>query len=526
MMVKSLITVIVTTILFGAFSPTEGFQSPGSSTVTSPLLSQDIIFTPSSSTALGLFGKRTSPPEPEPKYEQAAASSSTSLLSFDANNLSRRQMAELTFASLGLTASFLGTRELTPQDYGLWGVLPVGPYKRKKTIMETILPGKVWTFDQKFGILNVQVPLRMTVVKLQEGGLFVYDPIAATPEMLSLLRGLIDEHGPIKHIVLGSVAIEHKVYAGVFAQKFSKAKVWVQPGQYSFPNNLPIPFLGFPAGRTRVIPKMGEEGVPEEWLGEFEWRTLGPLISKDGAFGETVFYHKPTKTLLVTDTVVEVSDEVPKIFEDDPKPLLYHARDTVTEVVEDTPEVRARGWRRVVLFGLFFTPGAINIKDADTAFAERRPDINSDFAGIYPWDWVGDDIASFNAIKGGLFVAPILQQLILNREPVEVLDFADEVAKWNIERIIPAHLKNNLQYNGKDYRAAFSFLEATGVPRGLPKPLDIDMKTLRDAEVNLLESGAIAKCPPLPGGGVSREEILRQTVYGCRADICSPRSSP
>ena len=39
----------------------------------------------------------------------------------------------------------------------------------------------------------------------------------------------------------------------------------------------------------------------------------------DGAFGETVFFHKPTKTLLVTDTVLEVTKDVPKIFEDDPK---------------------------------------------------------------------------------------------------------------------------------------------------------------------------------------------------------------
>lgn len=107
-----------------------------------------------------------------------------------------------------------------------------------------------------------------------------------------------------------------------------------------------------------------------------------------------------------------------------------------------------------------------------------------------------------------------------------MLDFADEVSKWPIERIIPAHLKNNLKYTGKDYRAAFSFLEAKGVPSGLPKPLDIDMKSLRDAEVGLLESGAVARCPPLPGGDVSREEILKQTVYGCRADICAPRSSP
>jgi hypothetical protein len=52
------------------------------------------------------------------------------------------------------------------------------------------------------------------------------------------------------------------------------------------------------------------------------------------------------------------------------------------------------------------------------AIDERRPDINSDFAGIYPWDWVGDDVASFKALQGGLLVAPILQKLILNRYPV------------------------------------------------------------------------------------------------------------
>lgn len=390
--------------------------------------------------------------------------------------------------------------------------------------MDTIVPNQIWTFDQKFGILNVQVPLRMTVIKMEGGGLFVYDPIAATPEVVGFMRQLEKEHGEVKHIVLGSVAIEHKTYAGVFAQKFLGATVWVQPGQYSFPSNLPTPFLGFPVGRTKVIPT-NIAGAPADWK-DFEYKTLGPLISKDGAFGETVFFHKPTRTLLVTDTVLEVTDEVPKIFEEDPKPLLYHARTTVTEVLEDTPEVRAVGWRRVVLFGLYFTPAALNIKDAGVAFAERRPDINPDFAGIYPWDWVGDDISSFKALQGGLLVAPILQQLILNREPIEVLDFADEVAKWPIERIIPAHLKNDLKYTGKDYRAAFSFLEASGVPKGLPNPLNADMKTLQEAEVSLLEQGAVARVPPLPGGDVSREDILKQTVYGCRDGLCAPRSSP
>ena len=39
----------------------------------------------------------------------------------------------------------------------------------------------------------------------------------------------------MKHVVLGTVAIEHKTYAGVFAQKFPQSTVWLQPGQYDFP---------------------------------------------------------------------------------------------------------------------------------------------------------------------------------------------------------------------------------------------------------------------------------------------------
>jgi len=442
----------------------------------------------------------------------------------DSNQLSRRRFTIL--SSLGLLgASFANIYERTPSDYPFYNLLPVGPYKRKKTIFKEIVPGQVWTADQKFGILNVQVPLRMTIIKLSGGGLFIYDPIAPTQELVDYVKSLEQIHGPVKHIVLGSVAIEHKVYASVFSQKFGRnAQVWIQPGQYAFPLNLPSTFLGFPP-KAKLIPNRNDvAAIPDEWKRDFEFDTLGPIISKDGAFGETVFYHKSTKTLLCTDTVLEVTEEVPEIYNDDPKPLLYHARDTVTDVVQDSPEVRKRGWRRIALFGLFFTPAALNIKDSETAFKERRPDINPDFAGIYPWDWVGDDVSSFKALQGGLLVAPILQKLILNRNPIEVLDFANRVSKWDIARIIPAHFKNNLQYDGKSYRQAFSFLEASGVPPGLPKPLEADFQTLNDAEVNLQETGAIAKAPPLPGGSLSRADILAQTAYGCRGGICTPRA--
>lgn len=181
------------------------------------------------------------------------------------SSLSRRQLGELAVATTGLGISVLGTREVKPTDYGLWGILPVGPYKTKKTIRETIVPGQVWTFDQKFGILNVQVPLPMTLVKLSTGGLLVYNPIAATPECLKLVREIVAQHGPVRHVIVGSVALEHKAYAGVFSQKFPTAQVWLTPGQYSFPAKLPESFFGFPCGTNEYhaqfysrCPKRGE----------------------------------------------------------------------------------------------------------------------------------------------------------------------------------------------------------------------------------------------------------------------------
>ena len=43
------------------------------------------------------------------------------------------------------------------------------------------------------------------------GGLWILNPIAATRELLDMVRSLEREHGPVKHVVLGTVAIEQDV---------------------------------------------------------------------------------------------------------------------------------------------------------------------------------------------------------------------------------------------------------------------------------------------------------------------------
>ena len=92
-------------------------------------------------------------------------------------------------------------------------------------------PGRVWFFEQKQGIglgLNVSVNVRMTVIKLRNGGLWVHAPIAPTDECIALLNEL---NAPVEHIVLPTTLFEHKIFVGPFQRRFPDATVFIAPDQ-------------------------------------------------------------------------------------------------------------------------------------------------------------------------------------------------------------------------------------------------------------------------------------------------------
>ena len=137
-----------------------------------------------------------------------------------------------------------------------WLAVPLYPYSQRRTLRTEVIQGMLWTFDQIQGIFYVVVPIRMTVVKLDAGGLLIYAPVAPTPECLRLVNELVAEHGEVKYIILPTISgVEHKVFVGPFARQFPHAQVFVAPNQWSFPLNLPLSWLGLPAKRTQILPE-------------------------------------------------------------------------------------------------------------------------------------------------------------------------------------------------------------------------------------------------------------------------------
>lgn len=350
------------------------------------------------------------------------------------------------------------------RDYSwpLWPVVPLYPYGQRPTLVREVVNGTIWTFEQVQGIFYVIVPIRMTVIKLEAGGLLVYAPVAPTPECIRHMKELEAQHGGVKYIIVPTaVGIEHKVFAGPFARRFQTAQVFVCPHQWSFPLNLPLSWLGFPGHRTQALPLNSAEAP---FADEFDYDILGPLKLGPGPFEEVAFHHHRSRTLLVTDAIVSVPAEPPAVLQLDPYPMLYHAKDNALEVVEDNSATRRKGWQRISLFALYFRPSTLDVIGWGQAWREARqaPDRSKRaYFGLFPVQWNPEWQQSFEALHGGgrLLVAPILQTLVLNRGPQAVIDWADRVVRWNFQRIIPCHFDAPLKAHPSQFREAFTFLE-------------------------------------------------------------------
>lgn len=385
-------------------------------------------------------------------------------------------------------------------SWSFWPLVPLYPYGKRRTLRQEVLKDTIWTFDQVQGILYTIVPIRMTVVKLEAGGLLVYAPVAPTAECIRLVKELVVQHGDVKYIVLPtSSGLEHKIFVGPFARRFPQAQVFVAPNQWSFPLNLPLSWLGFPAKRTQVLP---EDSRQAPFADEFDYAVLDIDLGR-GSFAEVALLHQRSQTLLVTDSVVSVPAEPPAIVQLDPYPLLFHARDSAQEAIADTEANRRKGWQRISLFALYFRPSTLeptSLRQMWQDAAKARDRSRKAYFGFYPFAWQPHWQRSFEVLQDlHLFVAPVLQTLILPQAPQQVLDWAEQVASWEFQQIIPCHFAAPVTATPQQFRQAFTFLEMAIAPsqKADTDPPDLlaqDFEFIRQLEATLIRLG-IATLP-------------------------------
>ncbi|XP_002990504.2 uncharacterized protein LOC9631551 [Selaginella moellendorffii] len=311
---------------------------------------------------------------------------------------------------------------------------PLGPFLQRKTVRKEVIKDSIWTFEQEqgLGFSSISTNVRMTVIKLKSGGLWVHAPIAPTSECLQLLKEL---QKPIEYIVLPTFAYEHKVYVGPFSRNFPRAQVWVTPGQWSWPLNLPLEFFGIFSSRT-----LRDDGsVP--WGSEIDYKILSSPEVGIGPYVEVAFFHKKSRTLLMTDAVIYVPERPPEVVSREALlasarnglavKLLSKGKEVLDEPVIDNDRNRQKGWERMVLQILFLGPS--NLLEPEYSFSQ---------------------------VSKRLIVSPIVKTLVFSKVPEKVRDWIDFITgSWKFRQIIPAHFAAPIRAGPRELRAAFSFID-------------------------------------------------------------------
>ena len=195
-----------------------------------------------------------------------------------------------------------------------------------------LVPNRVYSFEQTLDLAGITANQRSVVFRMRDNHLLVYNPVAPTKEFLAQLDGLKSKG--VAHILLGATQYEHKVFVAPFARRFPEAKVWAVPDQWSFPLDLPSPLLGIdeaksgggeltdtrPATSTLCATYSGlcnaAYARAPDLTAEFEVKLLRPKerLGFGYAANEAALYHKDTKTLALTDALVNVPSAPPPVF--------------------------------------------------------------------------------------------------------------------------------------------------------------------------------------------------------------------
>lgn len=142
-----------------------------------------------------------------------------------------------------------------------------------------------WALDTMRIAPGVILPIRMTVLRLPDGSVLLHSPIPID----DALAAEIEAVGPVRHLVAPSCF--HHLYLGDAHARWPDATTYGAP---KLSKKRPDLTLHHTLSDT----------PPDAWGGALDLRVL-PGIP---AVNEALFYHRPTRTLIVTDLIFNLQN--------------------------------------------------------------------------------------------------------------------------------------------------------------------------------------------------------------------------
>ncbi|MFZ6814834.1 DUF4336 domain-containing protein [Undibacterium sp. Rencai35W] len=139
------------------------------------------------------------------------------------------------------------------------------------------LTDNIWHVQHAFVVSGVPITSRMTIIRLTSGALWVHSPVPVD----STTKAQIDALGPVEFIVAPSKA--HHLFAKKFAEHYPSANLYGAPGLADKRPDL-----------RRLQTLTPEPGI---WAPELSYLLFNGIPFAN----ETVWFHMPTKTLVLTD---------------------------------------------------------------------------------------------------------------------------------------------------------------------------------------------------------------------------------
>ncbi len=145
-------------------------------------------------------------------------------------------------------------------------------------MLRTIAENQLWTWDEPYRVLGLEVGARMTVARLSNGDLWVHSPLTPSAAMCKALDAL----GLVRHVVAPNTM--HHLGLAAFADAYPDATLYGAPGLSKIKNGV------------RFSATLGDERNAA-WTD-----VLDQMLFRGNSLTEIEFLHRPSRTLILTDT--------------------------------------------------------------------------------------------------------------------------------------------------------------------------------------------------------------------------------